>query len=164
MNKKRNLFYVIVLVMLTGISALTIALWNNDNSVAEAKIEIKNNQFLNNFTKINVSLKKKFPNSYSFKNLDLHNGDLLLLNRKNEGLDLKKGDYVDIDLSIIPDGYSATAVGYILNGKYTEIFLDSVYDQLTASFDVEEAGKYIICIVGGNASFITIKDGLISIN
>ncbi|MFJ5770166.1 hypothetical protein [Psychrobacillus sp. NPDC093180] len=132
---------------------------------AELKTEIENNDFLNSFNKVDVALKEESPNSYYFKeNMDLHNGDLFLLNRKNNGLHLKKGDYVEIDLSMIPDGFSHTVVGYILDGKYTETFSEPVTDKLITSFEVDEDGEYIICIIGANANFITITGGVISIN
>ena len=159
MKKRIYLFSILAVAVIIGISILTMVLGNNSKET-----EIENVQFLNDFNKINVALKKKSRSNYFFKNMDLHNGDLFLLNRKNEGLDLKKGDNVKIDLSMNPDGQSATGVGYILDGKYTEIFSASVYDQLTTSFDVEEDGEYIICIIGFNANFITITEGVISID
>ena len=96
--------------------------------------------------------------------MDLHNGDIFLLNGESQGLKLKEEDNVLMDLTIIPDGLSHTGVGYILDGKFTEIFSAPVSDKLTTSFDVKGDGEYIICIVGGNANFITITDGLISID
>ena len=167
MKKRTYMFSIIAIALLIGISALVIVLGNNDitETQAEEKTAIENNDFLNSFNKINVALKEESTNSYYFKdNMDLHNGDLFLLNRENKGLDLKKGDYVEIDLSMIPDGKSHTGVGYILDGKYTEVFSAPIYDQLTTSFDVEEDGEYIICIIGVNANFITITDGVISID
>ncbi|MEI4770944.1 hypothetical protein WAX74_15080 [Psychrobacillus sp. FJAT-51614] len=166
MKKRTYLFSILAVALLIGISTLTLVLGSNDDSEihAEEKTEIKNNSFLDSFNKINVALKKKHPNSYVFKKMDLHNGDLFLLNEENKGLALKKGDSVEIDLSIIPDGTSATGVGYILNGNYTEIFSASVTDQLMTDFYVEEDGEYIICIIGFNANFITITEGVISIN
>ncbi|WP_391122409.1 hypothetical protein [Psychrobacillus sp. L3] len=167
MKKRIYLSSIIIIALLIGISALTIVLGNNDTSETKAEeiteVEI-DDEFLNSFNKIYVALKQRSPNNYSFKNMKLHNGDLFLLNGENKGLALKKGDSVEIDLSIIPDGTSATGVGYILNGNYTEIFSGSVTDQLMTDFYVEEDGEYIICIIGFNANFITIKNGVISIN
>ncbi|MEK4485632.1 hypothetical protein MHH81_08505 [Psychrobacillus sp. FSL H8-0484] len=114
MKKRIYLFSITIVALLIGISALTIVLGNNDTSETKAKeiteVEI-DDEFLNSFNKINVALKEDSPNIYSFKNMKLHNGDLFLLNGENKGLALKKGDSVEIDLSIIPDGTSATGVG-----------------------------------------------------
>lgn len=96
--------------------------------------------------------------------MDLHNGDIFLLDGEVQGLKLKEGDNVLVYLTIIPDGLSHTVVGYILDGKFTEIFSAPVSDKLTTSFYVKVDGEYIICIVGSNANFITIMDGLISID
>lgn len=153
--------YSLIVIVLIGIVILTAVFGNTNNPKAE--VDLTNNQFLNSFNKIYIGLKKKSSNKFTFKNKDLHNGDLFILNTKKQGLDLKKGDNVKIDLTIIPDGYSATGVGYILNGQYTEVFSDSVYNHLTTSFDVEEDGEYTICIIGVNANFITIKNGVISV-
>ncbi|KAA0955432.1 hypothetical protein FQ087_12490 [Sporosarcina sp. ANT_H38] len=130
----------------------------------EEKTEIEIEDPLNSWNKINIELKKESPNYYYFENMDLNNGDLFLLHRENQGLKLKEGDSVLVDLTMVPDGLSHTGVGYILNGKYTEIFLAPVSDKLITSFDIEEDGDYIICIVGSNANFITITNGVISID
>lgn len=167
MKKRIYLFSNIVVALLIGISALTIVLVNNDTSETRAEeiteVEI-DDEFLNSWNKINIILKEKSPSKYYFKNMDLHNGDIFLLHEENQGLKLKEGDNVLVDLTIIPDGLSHTGVGYILDGKYTEIFSAPVSDKLTTSFDVKVDGEYIICIIGGNANFITITDGVISID
>lgn len=157
---KRNVYFFSIIIILIGLSILIISV----NNEKPKMMEIKNDEFLNSFNKINVALEKESPNKYFFKNIKLHNGDLLFLNDKNKGLDFKKGDLVEIDLSINPDGKSATGVGYILDGKYTEIFSDSIYDSLKTSFNIKEDGEYIICLIGFNANFIAITDGTISIN
>lgn len=164
--KKPYLFSILAIVLLIGVSTLTLVFGNSEKSVIEAEEEtvIENDSFKNELNKINVALEDESPNIYSFKNMDLHNGDLFLLKEDNKGLALKKGDIVEIELFIIPDGRSATGVGYILNGNYTEIFSDSITDQLMTDFYVEEDGEYIICIIGFSANFVTIKDGVISIN
>jgi len=164
--KKRIYLFSIIVVALLGIFALSIMLVNKDTSEKEAEeiteVEI-DDEFLNSWNKINITLKEKSQNNYHFKNMDLHNGDIFLLNGESQGLKLKEGDNVLVDLTIIPDGLSHTGVGYILDGKYTEIFFAPVSDKLTTSFDVKVDGDYIICIIGGNANFITITDGVISI-
>lgn len=163
--KKRIYLFSIIVVALLGISALTIVLVNKDTEKeAEEITEVEvDDEFLNSWNKINITLKEKSQNNYYFENMDLHNGDIFLLNGESQGLKLKEGDNVFVDLNIIPDGLSHTGVGYILNGKYTEIFSAPVSDKLTTFIDVEVDGEYIICIIGGNANFITIKDGVISI-
>jgi len=163
--KKRIYLFGIIVVALLGISALTIVLVNKDTEKeAEEITEVEiDDEFLNSWNKMNITLKEKSQNNYYFENMDLHNGDIFLLNGESQGLKLKEGDNVLVDLNIIPDGLSHTGVGYILNGKYTEIFSAPVSDKLTTSIDVEVDGDYIICIIGGNANFITITDGVISI-
>ncbi|MCK1998789.1 hypothetical protein MPH47_16445 [Psychrobacillus psychrodurans] len=167
MKKRIYLFSIIVVALLIGISALTIVLVNKDTSEKEAE-EITevviDDEFLNGWNKINITLKEKSQNNYNFEDIDLHNGDIFLLNGESKGLELKEGDNVLVDLTIIPDGLSHTGVGYILDGKYTEIFFAPVSDKLITSFDVKVDGDYIICIIGGNANFITIKGGVISID
>ena len=167
MKKRIYLFSIIIIGLLFGISALTIVFGNNDTSETKAEeiteVEI-DDKFLNSWNKINIALKEKAPTNYYFENMNLHNGDIFLLNGENKGLKLKEGDYVLVDLTIIPDGLSHTGVGYILDGKYTEIFSAPVSDKLTTSFDVQVDGEYIICIIGANAKFITITDGDISID
>ncbi|WP_342577085.1 hypothetical protein [Psychrobacillus sp. FSL K6-2843] len=163
----KNYLFSIIVVALLGISALAILLVNKDTSEKEAEEtnEVKiDDEFLKNWNKINITLKEKSRNNHYFENEDLNNGDIFLLNGESQGLKLKEGDNVLVDLTIIPDGLSHTGVGYILNGKYTEIFSAPVSDKLTTSFDVKVDGEYIICIVGGNANFITITNGLISID
>lgn len=130
-------------------------------TITKVKFE---DEFTDLWNKINITLNEESPNNYYFKNMDLHNGDIFLLDGESQGLKLKKGDNVLVDLTIIPDGSSHTGVGYILEGKYTEIFFEPVSDKLTTSFDVKVDGDYIICIIGGNANFITITDGVISID
>ena len=141
MKKRIYLFSIIVVALLIGISALTIVLGNNDTSETKAEeiteVEI-DDEFLNSWNKINIRLKEKSPNNYYFENMDLHNGDIFLLHGENQGLKIKKGANVLLDLTIIPDGLSHTGVGYILDGKYTEIFSAPVTDKLTTSFDVED--------------------------
>ena len=163
--KKRIYLFGIIVVALLGISALTIVLVNKDTEKeAEEITEVEiDDEFLNSWNKMNITLKEKSQNNYYFENIDLHNGDIFLLNGESQGFKLKEGDNVLVDLNIIPDGLSHTGVGYILNGKYTEIFSAPVSDKLTTSIDVEVDGDYIICIIGGNANFITITDGVISI-
>lgn len=167
MKKRIYLFSIIVVALLIGISALTMVLVNKDTSEKEAE-EIAKVKFEDEFTdlwnKINITLSEKSPNNFYFENMDLHNGDIFLLDGDVQGLKLKEGDNVLVDLTIIPNGLSHTVVGYILDGKFTEIFSAPVSDKLTTSFDVKEDGEYIICIVGGNANFITITDALISID
>lgn len=156
----------IVLVLLIGISALTIVLANKVTSEKKAEeiLEVEiDDGYLNSWNKINITLKKTSKSNFYFKNKDLYNGDIFLLHGESQGLKLKEGDNVLVDLTLIPDGLSHAGVGYILDGKYTEIFSASVSDKLTTSFDVKVDGDYIICIIGGNANFITIKDGVISI-
>ena len=160
MKKRIYLFSIITVALLIGISALFLILGNNKTL---AEVEIKDN-VLNSWNKINIELKEKSPNNYHFENMDLNNGDLFLLHGENQGLKLKEGDNLLVDLTMVPDGLSHTGVGYIMNGKYTEFFLAPVSDKLITSFDVEEDGDYIICIVGGNANFITITNGAISID
>ena len=167
MKKRTYIFSIVAIAVLIGISTLFIVLGDNGNSGTQSveKTAIENNDFLNNFNKINIALKEESPNSYYFKdNMDLHNGDLFLLYRENKGLNLKKGDYVEIDLSMIPDGNSHTGVGYIVDGQYTEVFSAPIYDELITSFEVKADGEYIICIIGSNANFITVTNGVISIN
>lgn len=166
MKKRTYMFSILAMALLIGISIFTLMLGNNENSVtkAEEKTVIENNSFLNELNKINVTLEEESPNNYSFNNMKLNNGDLFFLKSENKGLALKRGDNVEIDLSIIPDGTSATGVGYILNGNYTEIFSASVTNQLMTDFYVEEDGEYIICIIGFNANFITISDGAILVD
>lgn len=166
---KKNSYFsnILVTVVIFGMSTVIIVLGNNGNSetLAEERASIANNHFLNSFNKINVALKEESPNSYYFKDdMNLYNGDLFLLNKEHKGLDLKKGDHVEIDLSMIPDGNSHTGVGYIVDGQYTEVFSAPIYDELMTSFDVKIDGEYIICIVGWNANFITVTDGVISIS
>lgn len=161
MKKRIFKFSILVVVLLIGISALTILIANKDSSETKA-VEI-DDEFLNNWNKINIPLKKTSRSKYFFKNMDLYNGDIFLLQRKSQGLKLREGDNVLVDLTLIPDGLSHTVVGYILNGNYTEIFSAPVSDKLTTSFDVNVDGDYIICIIGGNANFITITNGVISI-
>jgi hypothetical protein len=167
MKKRIYLFSIVVVALLIGISALTIVLVNKDTSEKEAE-EITevviDDEFLNGWNKINITLKEKSQNNYNFEDMNLHNGDIFLLNGVSKGLELKEGDNVLVDLTIIPDGLSHTGVGYILDGKYTEIFFAPVSDKLITSFDVKVDGDYIICIIGGNANFITIKGGVISID
>lgn len=160
------MFSILDIALLIGISIFTLVLGNNNKSLtkAEEKTVIENNSFLNELNKINVTLEEESPKNYSFNNMKLNNGDLFLLKSENKGLALKKGDNVEIDLSIIPDGTSATRVGYILNGNYTEIFSASVTNQLMTDFYVEEDGEYIICIIGLNANFVTISDGAILVD
>ena len=163
---KKKLVSIIVVAPL-GISALIIVLVNKDTSEIEIEdiTEVKiGDEFLNSWNKINITLKEKTQNNYYFENMNLFNGDIFLLNGESKGLKLKEGDNVLMDLTIIPDGLSHTGVGYILDGKFTEIFSAPVSDKLTTSFDVKVDGEYIICIIGGNANFITITDGLISID
>ncbi|MFJ8067132.1 hypothetical protein ACIQYS_21385 [Psychrobacillus sp. NPDC096426] len=166
MKKRIYLFSIIVVVLLIAISTLTIVLVNKDTSEKEAE-EITKAKFEDEFldwNKINITMKEKSPNNYYFENMDLHNSDIFLLHGEVQGLKLKEGDNVSVDLTIIPDGLSHTVVGYILGGKFTEIFSAPVSDKLTTSFDVKVDGDYIICIIGGNANFITITDGVISID
>ena len=160
MKKRIYLFSIIAVALLIGITALFLILGNNKNL---AEVEIKDN-VLNSWNKINIALKEKSQSSYYFKNMDLYNGDIFLLQGENQGLELKDGNNVLVDLTMIPDGLSHTIVGYILDGKYTEIFSEPVSDKLTTSFDVEVDGEYIICIIGANANFITITEGVISID
>ncbi|MFJ7973803.1 hypothetical protein [Psychrobacillus sp. NPDC096389] len=173
---KKYLYAGILLAsnVLTGCSGeeetngqVTGMLGNKDISENKAEeiteVEISD-ESLDNWNKINMTLKEKSPNNYYFENMDLHNGDILLLHGESQGLKLKSGDNVLVDLTMIPDGLSHTGVGYILDGKYTEVFFEPVSDKLTTSFDVKVAGDYIICIIGGNANFITITDGAISID
>lgn len=167
MKKRIYLFSIIIIAFLIGLSALTKMFGNNDTSEIKAEefSEVKlDDKFLNSWNKINIALKEKTSTNYYFENVDLHNGDIFLLNGENQGLKLKGGDTVLVDLTIIPDGLSHTGVGYILDGKYTEIFSAPVSDKLTTSFDVQMDGEYIICIIGANANFITITDGVISID
>ena len=166
---KKNSYFTNILVtaVIFGMSIVIIVLGNNGNSETEAEEQVStaNNHFLSSFNKINVALKEESPNSYYFKDdMDLYNGDLFLLNKEHKGLDLKKGDHVEIDLSMIPDGNSHTGVGYIVDGQYTEVFSAPIYDELITSFEVKADGEYIICIIGWNANFITITDAVISIN
>ncbi|WP_433596482.1 hypothetical protein [Lysinibacillus xylanilyticus] len=145
----------------------SIAFNNEVNTTKTAEVETKvkfEDEFTDLWNKINITLNEKSPNNYYFENMDLHNGDIFLLDGESQGLKLKEGDNVLVDLTIIPDGLSHTGVGYILDGKYTEIFFEPVSDKLTTSFDVKVDGDYIICIIGGNANFITITDGVISID
>ena len=173
---KKYLYAGIILasLVLTGCSGdeetngqVTGVLGNKDTSENKAEeiteVEISD-ESLDNWNKINITLKEKSPNNYYFENMDLHNGDILLLHEDSQGLKLKSGDNVLVDLIMIPDGLSHTGVGYILDGKYTEVFFEPVSDKLTTSFDVKVDGDYIICIIGGNANFITITDGAISID
>lgn len=152
-----------------GILLGTIALsgcTDDDNKEVTAEVETKV-KFEDEFTdwnKINITLKEKSPNNYQFENLDLRNGDIFLLNGENQGLKLKEGDNVSVDLTIIPDGLSHTGVGYILDGEYTEVFFAPVSDKLTTSFNIKVNGDYIICIIGSNANFIAITEGVISID
>lgn len=139
---------------------------NEDNTKKTEEIETKvkfEDEFLG-WNKINITLNEKSQNNYYFENMDLYNGNILLLQGKNGGLELKDGNNVQIDLTMVPDGLSHTGVGYILDGNFTKVFLERVSDKLTTSFDVKVDGEYIICIIGTNANFITITDGFISID
>jgi len=158
MKKLKYLFGIVILLFFIGISVM---IFNKNNSINVVEI---NDEVLNSWEKVYISLKEKSLNQYYFKNEDLHNGDIFLLQRKNQGLMLKDGDKVLINLTIIPDGLSHTVVGYILDEKFTEIFSEPVSDKLSTSLEIKSDGEYVFCIVGSNANYITIKNGVIIVD
>ncbi|MEK3955764.1 MULTISPECIES: hypothetical protein [unclassified Psychrobacillus] len=129
-----------------------------------AEVVIENDDYLNSLNKIDINLLESSPSVYSLKNESLANGDIFLLREKNEGLSLKKGDHVFINLTFEPDGSSQTNAGFILNGNYTELFAEKITDKLVTDFTVEEDGEYIFCVIGFNANFINLTYGGIHIN
>lgn len=142
-----------------------------DLSLEEKNFTVEDNaetvdQFYNNLGLKNtiIPLEAITTDKYQFENEWIKNGEVLMLLSDEQGIPLEKGNHVSIDINVVQDGLTGLAFGYVHNGKYTELFSDSITDKLSTDFKVLEDGNYVFCIIGFTAGRLNISDGNIQID